>query len=117
METQSEMEVQPDMATESADAPALDTAPEAAEEPTTETETPDPTPGLVARIEALEKRLSETDQLIRQARHQGYIDGRNESIENLTSQPPLWQHPDDGQASDDEPQILILDNLRPSVWS
>lgn len=119
METQPAMESPAVMAPESADDQALLTADETADEPTPQIEAPGSNPpDLEARIEALEKRLVQTDELIRQARHQGYIDGRNESIESLTSQPALWQQPDGGGAiPDDEPQIMILDNVKPSIWS
>ena len=53
----------------------------------------------------------EWELLLAEAEHRGYVRGRNESIEKLMAPQPA---PDPAAAS--EREVLILNNLRPSVW-
>lgn len=55
------------------------------------------------------------DALIAEAEQRGYIRGCNERIANLMEQPGPWQSQPPA-TQDDNDEILILNNLRPSVW-
>lgn len=56
------------------------------------------------------------ERLIAEAEERGYRRGRNESIAELMEQPssadPMLATPPTGSA----PEILILNNIRPSIW-
>lgn len=55
------------------------------------------------------------DRLIAEAEHRGYMRGRNESIEQLMHS--VESPADDGVDRDRPSEVLILNNLRESVWS
>lgn len=74
-----------------------------------QSDAPEPSPEPDPDIEAM---LAEAEQ-------RGYLRGCNEQIETLMQQPDLWHGTPAGSAArtdDDEPQILILNHIRPSVW-
>lgn len=55
------------------------------------------------------------DRLIAEAELRGYMRGRNERIEQLMH--PVESPADDGVDPDRPSEVLILNNLRESVWS
>lgn len=74
-----------------------------------QSDTPDPAPEPAPDIEAM----------LAEAERRGYLRGCNEQIETLMQQPDLWHGSPAGNAAmtdGDEPQILILNHIRPSVW-
>lgn len=64
---------------------------------------------------AQKPELPDIDRLIAEAEHRGYMRGRNESIEQLMR--PAESPADDGINRDRPSEVLILNNLRESVWS
>lgn len=60
---------------------------------------------------------AEIAAMVAQAEQRGYLRGRNEAIENALSGPGLWQlATDEGEPVGHEPEVPILQALRPSVW-
>lgn len=84
------------------------------------------TPEMPADPQQLNNSPSETindtalAEMLAEAEMRGYLKGRNENIANLMAHDPAWRHesaPDDAATSPvDEPEILILNHRRHSVW-
>lgn len=72
---------------------------------------------LLERIEELSRRVGEAEQRVSEAEQRGYTRGRNESIERLMARPGVFESlQDDGAVDADMSEVMILNNLRPSVW-
>lgn len=55
-------------------------------------------------------------QLVAEAEQRGYVRGRNERIGELMGAPSMWQPSGGDSDSRGESQVMILDNVRRSVW-
>ncbi len=63
-----------------------------------------------------ESNSDDMERLIAEAEHRGYIKGRNERIDELMSTSRMWQPEHTIPHAEGAPQVMILDNLRRSVW-
>ncbi|MDE6448565.1 MAG: hypothetical protein K2L41_00620 [Muribaculaceae bacterium] len=61
-------------------------------------------------------RGAELERLIAEAEERGYRRGRNESISRLMEHPARVDPELDNMPGAGEPEILILANIRPSIW-
>lgn len=61
-------------------------------------------------------RGAELERLIAEAEERGYRRGRNESISRLMEHPAHVDPELDNMPGTGEPEILILANIRPSIW-
>lgn len=59
---------------------------------------------------------AELEQLIAEAEERGYKRGRNESISRLMEHPAKVDPEFNNMSGTSEPEILILANIRPSIW-
>lgn len=82
-----------------------------------------PVPDAAGESEALSEEAGpDTDRtrievLVAEAEQRGYLRGRNESIESLMSSPGMYEHSaGESQRLPSSNEVLILNNLRPSVW-
>lgn len=61
------------------------------------------------------------ERLVAEAEERGYLRGRNESIAELMKRPGMFERADADSMSDSadsvgSSEVMILNNLRPSVW-
>lgn len=97
--------------------------PQPAENPENNEPEPDATASTGAEPPAEEPQATavpspeppDIDRLIAEAEHRGYMRGRNESIEQLMR--PADAPADNSGEPDRRTEVLILNNLRESVWS
>lgn len=59
----------------------------------------------------------ELERMLAEAEERGYKRGRNESIARLMEHPEQVDPELTGTPSGSDPEILILANIRPSIWS
>lgn len=58
----------------------------------------------------------EVKALLAAAEQRGYLRGRNERIEELMSEPAMWQRDATDSGVADESEVLFLNNRRRSIW-
>lgn len=63
--------------------------------------------------------MADIEALIAEAEQRGYLRGRNENIESLMQAPGIYERPRDKPAAhaDQTSEVLILNNIRRSVWA
>lgn len=85
-------------------------------EPSQDPGTTVPQPATDVEAPATEPSQDSLDTLLAEAEQRGYLRGRNESIHELMTSPHGGGDTSASQPVADEAEILILNNIRPSIW-
>lgn len=59
---------------------------------------------------------ADVERLVAEAEERGYLRGRNERIDEFMGAPALWQPSHSGGGEMPATHVMILDNLKRSVW-
>lgn len=79
-------------------------------------ETPPEVPAETSAEAPAEAVAPDVEKLLAEAEERGYLRGRNERIAELMEQPSAVDALLPDTVLPDEPEILILNNIRPSIW-
>lgn len=66
-----------------------------------------------------EAGIPDVDRLVAEAEERGYLRGRNERIEELMKRPGVFEPSAEERSGGDrqKPEVMILNNMRHSVWA